>query len=118
MERGDALEPNDEHELQAAAADGGGEPCEISCREGADAEKSQIEHRRPELALDEDECYEQKHADRKFCHDIGIRPHEVPDPPGSGTCDFGSRDSCSTALSPVECQVGLSSKGQSNALED
>ena len=56
----DALQPDDEHELQSAAGDGGDEPGRAAGGEGADAEQAELEHRLGHPALDGDEGHEQQ----------------------------------------------------------
>ena len=57
----DALQPDDEHEHQAAAGDGGQERRQRAEGEGADAEQRQAEHRVGHAALDDHEGDEADH---------------------------------------------------------
>ena len=51
----DALQPDDEHELQAAAGDAGEEIGEVAIGEGRELEQPQVQHRPRHALLDQDE---------------------------------------------------------------
>jgi len=58
----DALQPDDEHELQPAAGDGHRQAGQVARREGADAEQAELEHRRLDAGLQDAERDQQRAA--------------------------------------------------------
>src|SRR4029453_15273869 len=58
----DALQPDDQHELEAAAADRGQQAGQVAGREGADPEQVEVEQRVGRAALDDQEHPEQGHS--------------------------------------------------------
>ena len=58
----DALQPDDQHELQAAARHRGEQVHGLTGREGADPEQPQVDHRVGDAVLDEAERDEQHDA--------------------------------------------------------
>jgi hypothetical protein len=74
----DALQPDDEHELQAASADARQQRREIAGREGTDLEQIQVEHRLLDSSLDEAEEDQHDHAAADLRDHLGTRPtHRV-----------------------------------------
>ncbi len=70
----DALQPDDQHELQAAASDRRDQAGDVAGGERADAEQAELEHRIGDPRLDQDERGEQRDAaDERPDHDR-VRP--------------------------------------------
>ena len=61
----DPLQPDDEHELQAASGDGHDEARHVAGGEGPDAEQAELEHRLGDPGLDHDERREQQRRRRR-----------------------------------------------------
>ena len=74
----DALQPDDEHEHQATAAEGAEEAGEHAGGEGPDLEELQAEHRLVGVDLNEAEQDEERHADTELRQDHRVGPpHRV-----------------------------------------
>jgi hypothetical protein len=75
----DALQPDDQHELDATAADGRQEPRQKSGGERPDAEQLQPDHRVGDPELDHDEQAQDGQAAEDPTEHFGVRPpHGVP----------------------------------------
>ena len=75
----DPLEPDDQHEHQATAADGGQEAGEDAGGEGADLEEAQREHRLAHPDLDDAEDDQQDDAQRQRKRTRGlVQPMACP----------------------------------------
>ena len=74
----DALQPDDQHELQTASADGCQQPRQVAGRERADPEQGEVEHRIFDAALDPHEQTEQGDAAEEVeDHQRAGPPHRV-----------------------------------------
>ena len=70
----DALQPDDEHEVQTAACQGGQEAGDVTGAEHADFEQIQPEHGLRHMLLDEDKCHQRQRAADQAGEHKGIAP--------------------------------------------
>jgi hypothetical protein len=78
----DPLQPDDEHEQQAASPHGGEEPRQVAGGEGGHAEEAEPEHGLGYQGLDEGEGRQQRHAAGEFGQHRGVGPAHVAMPVG------------------------------------